>query len=173
MKWSFIFLGILLSFLTSCQNIPAFFSANNSQKKPSKVEQLVNYGAVFAFEYRRVPEATCKKYRQDYQQGDWRAGWVLALHANETKTEHCLNRKQALTILIKLEADKVIYPELLWLTHVHVEWINALQKEENSNNWLKREIDRKRARMTELENANQDLEAKLEALKAIETSINQ
>ena len=56
---------------------------------------------------------------------------------------------------------------------MHLKWLGGLEQQVKKIRQLKRTISRKQSKLTELEKENQDLLQKLEALKAIETSINQ
>ena len=165
--------GILLLGLAGCQNFPALYSSAKPQITTEKIEQLSEYGAKFATEYNRAAQKTCTKYTRLYQQGDWRAGWVLALQVSATNNKHCLDNTAAIQILETLESQKKIDPELLWLTQVHLNWLKELEQQTKSVSQLKRAANRKQSRVNELVKENQDLVEKLEALKAIETSINQ
>lgn len=173
MKWSLPLYATLLLNLAGCQHFPLLAKADNKQSSPAKLEQLSEYGAKFAREYESAAEETCTKYRQLYQQGDWRAGWTLALQATKTKSKHCLNNKQAIQVLSTLESQQEINPELLWLTQLHLSWLIKLDKQTKKINQLKRANSRVQTKSIELEKENQDLVEKLDALKAIETSINQ
>ncbi|WP_221899864.1 hypothetical protein [Bathymodiolus platifrons methanotrophic gill symbiont] len=53
-----------------------------------------------------------------------------------------------------------------------MKWLGGLEQQVKKIRQLKRTISRKQSKLTELEKENQDLLQKLEALKAIETSIN-
>ena len=173
MRCSLLLYGALLVSLLGCQHLPSIYAPEKTQATSPKLEQLSKYGAKFAYEYSSAAKETCAKYTQLYQEGDWHAGWILALQVTDTKNKHCLNSKEAIQILTTLESEKKINPELLWLTHVHLSWLGGLEQQAKKVSQLKRVISRKRALINELEKENLDLVEKLEALKAIETSINQ
>lgn len=173
MKWSFLLYAALIIYLTGCQHIPRIYSTDKTQAPVQDVEQLSDYGAKFATEYSDAAKETCVKYKQLYQDGDWRAGWILALQVTGNKNKHCLNSKQARQMLTTLESDKKINTELLWLIQVHQRWLTLQEQKIKKITQLKRVISRKQGLIIELETENQDLMEKLEALKAIETSINQ
>ncbi len=173
MKCSLLLCGTLLVSLTGCQSLPSNRFVEPVQAIPQNLEQISEYGAKFASEYKGAVKETCTKYTQLYQQGDWRAGWIMALQVTETKLKHCLNSKEAIHILTTLETQKKITPELLWLTQIHLSWLNELELQAKKASQIKRAINRKQVQINELKKENQDLVEKLEALKAIETSINQ
>jgi hypothetical protein len=170
MKWFLLLYGVLILNLTGCQNVIRMYS---TVKTPHNVEQLSVYGAEFADEYSSNAKETCTKYKQLYQEGDWSAGWILALQVTGNKNKHCLNSKQAIQILTRLKSEKKINPELLWLTQLHLSWLTEQEQKIKEVSQLKSVMSLNQALITELETENQDLVEKLEALKAIETSINQ
>ncbi|TXK95009.1 hypothetical protein BMR07_01095 [Methylococcaceae bacterium CS1] len=104
MKWSLaLYVAILISF-SGCHNF--HFPPGHSVEKEEKIDQLSQYGAKFAFEYSDAEQEVCTKYTQLYQEGDWRAGWVLALQVTEIKSQHCLSSEEAIQILTTLESEK-------------------------------------------------------------------
>ncbi|NOQ14880.1 MAG: hypothetical protein GQ583_10455 [Methyloprofundus sp.] len=137
----------------------------------NQLEQAVRYGTNFAYEHSKASDETCVKYKKLYEQGDWRAGWVLALHVNETHAQFCLNDKEAILILTRLESEKKINPELIWLNQYHLRLLQAVQKKTRQISQLQYSIRSIKQQVTELEKKNKEQFEKLEALKAIETSI--
>ncbi|RLA16487.1 MAG: hypothetical protein DRQ62_16150 [Gammaproteobacteria bacterium] len=173
MKWSLLLYGAILVCLSGCQHLPPLYSTQKPPAMHTELAQLMEYGAKFASEYEGATKETCAKYKQLYQQGDWQAGWILALHVTDTKQKNCLNSKQAIQILTTLESDNLINSEIIWLTHIHLNWLAELELQTKKASRIKRLINRKQVQINELKKENQDLVEKLEALKAIETSINQ
>ena len=173
MKYALLMLAALSVSLTACQPVSRIHSAEKVQETSTNLEQLAEYGVKFASEYKAAATETCTNYTKLYQQGDWRAGWILALQVTEPNNNSCVNSEQAIQILTTLENQKKINPELLWLMHVHLSWLEGLEQQQKNVNQLKRAYSLKQSQMSELKQENQDLVEKLEALKAIETSINQ
>ena len=132
MKW-FLFGYCALTFsLLGCQYLPSSHVENRGlPAKPvaNKLEQTVEFGVNFAYEYSKTPKDTCIKYKKLYQDGDWRAGWVLALYVNKTGNQSCIDSKQAVLILTALESEKKINPELLWLTQIHLSWLTEQEQQ--------------------------------------------
>ena len=168
MKYSVPIFSTLLVSLTACQYVPYINSTEKGQEIPQNLEQLFGYGANFASEYKNAATETCASYAKLYQEGDWHSGWILALQVTEPNNS-CVNSEQAIQILTTLEKQKKIYPELLWLTHVHLSWLKGLEKV----NQLKHAYSLKQSQMSELKQERQDLVGKIDALKAIETSIDE
>lgn len=179
MKWSFLFYSALMVSLLGCQGRPAFFSFSDKERSrtPDSVvfnyEQIVEYGVKFASDYDVAPKTTCAKFKKLYQQGDWRAGWVLALHVPESESKKCLNITEAVQILTTLESEKKIDPDLIWLNQYHLRLLHKLQQQTKEVSQLKSTMLNNKQQLVDLQNENQDLVEKLEALKAIETSIIQ
>ena len=175
MKW-FLFGYCALTFsLLGCQYLPPSHIENRElPAKPvaNKLEQTVEFGVNFAYEYSKTPKDTCIKYKKLYQDGDWRAGWVLALHVNETGNQSCLDSKQAVLILTALESEKKINPELIWLSQYHLRLLKKLQQTTEKVKKLQHVVRRNEQKATDLKKENKEQLEKLEALKAIETSIN-
>ena len=179
MKVSFLFYSALTVSLLGCQGRSAFFQFSEKEppSKPDSVvhqhEQIVEYGTKFALDYDVAPKTTCAKFKKLYQQGDWRAGWVLALHIPESESKQCLNITEAVQILTTLESEKKIDPDLIWLNQYHLRLLNKLQQQTKKVSQLKSAMRSNKQQIVDLQDENQDLVEKLEALKAIETSINQ
>jgi len=175
MKW-FLFGYCALSFsLLGCQYLPSPGIEQMelpAEPEVNKLEQAVKYGANFANEYNRAPGETCVKYEKLYLEGDWRAGWVLALQVNEIDSQSCLDGKQAISILTALESEKKINPELIWLTQYHLRLLKKSQKATEKVRKLERLVRSNEQKATDLKKQNKEQLEKLEALKAIETSIN-
>lgn len=183
MKWSFLFYSAFTVSLLGCQYLPASFAISDKKPPPPtpiiipepvvhQHEQIVKYGTKFALEYSLAPEETCTKFEKIYQQGDWRAGWVLALQVTENSGKQCLNIKQAVQVLTLLESEKKIDPDLIWLNQYHLRLLHKLQQKTKKVSQLNSALRSKKKKIVDLLDENQALVEKLEALKAIETSIN-
>lgn len=179
MKRSFFI--ILTLTLFGCQHISTTMQPV-AKNKEDRLEELLRFGSEFAKQFNRDPKQTCAKYIQLHQDGEWRASWVLALTANKTKSEHCLNSEDAIQILTTLESQGKMYSELKWLNQFHLQLLNKIQQKSSqlsdtvdssqkrrknqrlSKKGLKRQI-------VELREENKDLNDKLDALKNIEKDI--
>lgn len=173
MKGSLLLCSVLLLNLTACQYLPPYHSTDKANPITFESDQLMNYGAKFAIEYNSAIAETCTKYKQLYQDGNWRAGWILAMQTTGNQGKHCLNSKEAIQILTRLETENKINSNVMWLTNVHLNWLDEQEQQAKKLSQLKRSISKKKSQLIELKSENLDLVEKLEALKAIETSINQ
>lgn len=174
MKCSLLLYASLLATLTGCQNYPAFYVTEKAETiEFEEFEEFVNYGAKFAYEYSSALTETCTKYKQLYAEGDWRAGWMLAVYATSTNSQNCLNSKEAIQILTTLETENKINVNLLWLANLHLSWLEGQEKQTTKVNQLMWSMNKKKSQLIELKEQNKNLEEKIDALKEIETSINQ
>lgn len=177
MKWFLLCCCTLTFSLAGCQYLPSSMrSEEQSEVAPEpdvyEQEHTIMYGANFAIQYNKNPDQTCLKYKQLFEQGYWRAGWVLALHVNETNTQSCLSRAEAVVMLETLESEKKINSEFIWITQNHLRVLQKLQQATKNMGKLKRSVRLYKKKVTELDALNQEQLEKLEALKAIATSIN-
>ncbi len=180
MNRSLIFYSILALNLFGCQHLPlTSMQPTTNLNADNKLELLLKFGADFAKDFNNNPKQTCAKFIQLHQEGDWRASWVLALTANKTHSENCLNSEDAIQILTTLESRNRIYPELAWLNQFHLQLLSKIQEKTEKVTQLHDTIGFKRHTsedqqqlIADLKKENRDLIEKLEALKNIETSIS-
>ncbi len=177
MKWFLLCCCALASSLAGCQSFPSSMKSEAPLEvapEPEVYEQehTIMYGVNFASQYNKSPDQTCLKYKQLFEKGYWRAGWVLALHVKETNTQSCLSRADAMMMLETLESEKKINSEFIWITHNHLRLLQQLQQATKNMGKLKRSVRYYKKKVTKLEALNEEQLEKLEALKAIATSIN-
>lgn len=175
MKWSLLRYSALTLGLMGCQHLAPVNEVEiqkNIVHEESQLEKTVKYGAIFANEYNQDAKVSCAKYKQLYQQGDWRAGWVLAMHVGGRKTKICLKTKEAVTILTTLESEKKIPPDLIWLSQFHLNSLIKQRKYIKQIARLRSSTVRYKKQVNDLKDENKSQLEKIEALKAIETSIN-
>lgn len=184
-RFNLIF-SILVLILSGCQHPPLIsIQPTAAQVKANKIEALLKFGSDFASNFNANPKKTCAKFIRLHQDGDWRASWVLALTANKTNSEHCLNSEDAILILTTLKSRNKIDPELEWLNQFHLQLLSKIQEKTEKVTQLNDSIDssqqqnknQQRSRkdlqqqIADLKKENLDLSNKLEALKSIEASI--
>ncbi|BCG63300.1 MAG: hypothetical protein methR_P0999 [Methyloprofundus sp.] len=154
------------------------------QLTPSQLEQLMAYSANFTSDYAKEPKNTCAKYKKLHQQGDWFASWVLAYNTPKSGRNTCLKTKEIISILTALETNKQLATELLWFNQYYLQLNKTLKSKSRRIYRLQRIINKNKQQLDDrqLENQqqiedlqleNQDIKEKLDALKAIETSIHQ
>lgn len=180
MKWLLLLCYSSLVFgLLGCQllapplpPVPEAKVRHDPKKITSELELAIKYGAIFASEYMQDAKETCAKYKQRYEQGDWRAGWVLALQVDKTSVQSCLKTNEAMLILATLETENKIHSDLRWFNQYHLQQLYLQQQQTKKIRYLKSSIRRYKKQVSELKEENEVQLKKLEALKAIETSIN-
>ncbi|NOQ16095.1 MAG: hypothetical protein GQ581_03475 [Methyloprofundus sp.] len=193
MKYPLYFYSILFLSLTACQAPLPWPTTDEPtppieqeprQTTPSQREQLMDYSANFTSEYAKEPKNTCVKYKKLHKQGDWLASWVLAYNTPKSGRNTCLKTKEVINILTTLETNKKLTPELLWFNQYYLQLNKTLKNKSRRIYKLQHIINKNRQQLDErqLENQqqiedlqleNQDIKEKLDALKAIETSIHQ
>lgn len=178
MKWQQLSYSLLFFGLYACQSVtppincplPPPIQASPFIHHEKESDQTLTYGSVFASEYKEDPQKTCLKYKALDQQGDWRAGWVMALHSDK-KLHSCLKPKEALSLLKQHASEKKLTPELLWLNQSHLNLLLRKQKQSKEISRLKSTIKEKELQVTDLTSEIEKYLEKFDALKAIETNI--
>jgi ATP-dependent Lon protease len=146
----------------------------SSPETPSEQEQiyrLFRQGRQYAELNKDVQQTICKRLKKDYQtQADWQTAWLLVYSLN-TKF-NCVSQNETLALLKAI--NTALEPEglLLWLNKNQLQSLNEINnlqsninKQQNKNNRLKNQLA---VTKKQLEEVN----SKIQALKAIETSIN-
>jgi chromosome segregation ATPase len=168
-----LFISLTLT-IHGCQFQDTIQSSPKTRAPPSEQKQiyrLLRQGRRYAELSEPVQQTMCKRLKKDYQtQVDWQTAWLLVYSLNTNF--NCVSQKETLALIKAI--NTALEPEglLLWLNknqlRSHNE-INSLQSKINKqlekNNSLK---DQLTVATKELEEVN----AKIQALKAIETSIN-
>lgn len=113
----------------------------------------------------------CKQLKQQYKiKTNWETAWLLIYSLNDNF--NCLSLHEALDILTTMQAAKDINKQLQWLNKNQIKLlkdINTVQR--NSNKVLKRN-KYIRSKLNQATKQVEELDAKIQELKAIETSIN-
>ena len=168
-------LFILLTLtIQSCQTLDSFQPSQKKVETPGEQEQiyrLLRQGRSYAELNEPVRQSLCKRLKKDYQtQADWHIAWLLVYSLNTDFD--CVNQKETLVLL--KEINTALEPDtlLLWLNKNQLQSLNEInslqsniRKQLKKNNSLKNQLA---ITKKELEDVN----AKIQALKAIETSIN-
>ena len=171
MNGSLFFYSALILNLIGCQQMmPQSFSPPipaKTQIPTNQLKQLLKYNKKFTAEFAQSSETACIKYKRLHQQGDWQASWLLAFNASTENTPHCLKNKEAINILKSLKTDKKLDPEIRWLNNFYLPLQQKLQNQ-NRKVWnSQKTINKNQKKILELEQENQDIKQKLDALKAL------
>ena len=175
MQLLFKLLFILLTLtIQSCQTFDPFLSSQKKVETPNEQEQiyrLLRQGRSYAELNKPVQQSLCKRLKKDYQtQADWQIAWLLIYALNADF--NCLNQKETLAFLKSINTSLEPDALLLWLNKHQLQSLNEINSLQSNikiqlrkNNNLKNQLA---ITKKELEEVN----AKIQALKAIETSIN-
>ena len=158
-----LFFSLILSH-QGCQTLSQYSVFPETQEKFMDQEQvygLLMQGMQYQKLNKRQQRAKCKKLRQDYQnQTNWQTAWLLVYSLNADFS--CVNLDKALGLLNDIQHTPGVDSQLLWLNKNQIQLLNNLQKKNNS---LQNQLN-------ETEIQLQQVISKIQALKAIETSIN-
>jgi hypothetical protein len=118
-----------------------------------------------------LPDA-CKQLELDYlHQKDWQSAWLLVYLLNEDF--NCVNQTKTLKLLKAIQSDKEFSTYLKWLNHNQIVLITKLISLQTKNNNFKKKNNALATQLNEAETQLQDVISKIQALKVIETTINQ
>ena len=109
-------------------------------------------------------QTECRKLKHDYQiQSNWRTAWLLVYALNNDFS--CVSLDETLEMLNTIQTAQNSTESLLWLNKNQIELLANLDKLQKKSASLRKQLKKAQKR---LKKAN----SKIQALKAIETSIN-
>ena len=147
-----------------CQTLSQYPVFPETQEKSMDQEQV--YGLLIqGMQYQQLnkqqQQTQCQKLKLDYQtQTNWQTAWLLVYSLNTDFS--CVNLDKTLRLLNDIQQTPEVDPQLLWLNKNQIQLFNTLQKK---NRILQNQLN-------ETETQLQQVISKIQALKAIETSIN-
>lgn len=178
----FLILSILI--LQGCQLL-------NSSRPPTKekvietgeqhdqVHYLLRLGNQYSKLSKEGQQQACKQLIIDHKvQGDWQSAWLIVYLLNNNF--NCLTQTESLQFLKTIELNKNVAVPLKWLNRNQINLLNDLissQNKKNSfkrkNNNLKTELNNVKIQLEQAEIQLKEVISKIQALKIIETTINQ
>lgn len=172
------FLSILLG-SQACQ----LNTRNNLIPKTKSVIQPVNQEQIYhllmqGMHYynldKKQQQAKCKELQLDYEsKPDWQTAWLLVYSLNDEF--NCLRLDKTLELLNSIQIMPGVNPQLLWLNENQLKLftkLNKLHKLPTQLNQSRKYNNNLRNKLSEAELQRQQAISKIQALKAIETSIN-
>jgi hypothetical protein len=169
-----LFITLTLT-IYGCQIPNTFQPSPETRATPTseqeQIYRLLRQGRRYAELNKPVQQSMCKRLKKDYQtQADWQTAWLLVYSLNVNF--NCVSQKETLTLIKAI--NTALEPEglLLWLNENQLRShnkINSLQSKIN------RQLKKNKSLKDQLAVATKELEevnSKIQALKAIETSIN-
>lgn len=128
-----------------------------------------NYYANLTGKHRQtVCHKLSKLYQQD--QGSWQAGWLLAYSFSGEKS--CISHEQRRSILQSLHDQPVLNPQLKWLNTAYIQTLDIIDALKARNASLSDKIVQKNSQEQHLQQENALLKSQIQALKAIEKTLN-
>lgn len=127
--------------------------------------QLLKQGAYYHQLTGERRQTVCRQLSQLYQdQNYWQAGWLLAYSFSDKPS--CITHKQRQAILSQLQQSGQLSEYLTWLNDNYRQTLGYIDRFKQSKAQHKQERDA-------LQQENARLKAQIQALKAIEKTINQ
>ncbi len=168
MKIFVSFLVAIFSVCSGCQLQPT--TAPTSVIKASELGEHENTNNFFikgmhlAELDKAQQQIQCEQLKLKYQtKPEWQTAWLLVYPLNDDF--HCLSLNETIDYLQTLVASTEIYPQLAWLNKNQLKILKQLLKYQKKSISLRRQLKEAQKRLKEVN-------SKIQALKAIETSIN-
>jgi len=179
-----IFITFIVLTSSGCQLLTDWeTSFNNSAEKQDKVDviedpqleqsyQLLQLSNLYGGKSAKEQKIICEQLKDNYEvQKDWHTAWLIAYSVNSNF--NCVNIKKTLGLLKNIQQQQQVSSLLYQLNYNQIQILKKLSYLQSKNwnfrhknNILKKEI-------TEAEIQLQEVIAKIQALKVIETTINQ
>lgn len=136
------------------------------------VAHLLTQGSYYASLTGQHRQTVCHKLRKLYQQdqGPWQAGWLLAYSFTDKKS--CISHEQRRAILQSLQAQAVLNHQLNWLNASYIQTLDTIDALKARNAMLSKQIAQKDTLQHHLQQENALLKSQIQALKAIEKTLN-
>jgi len=170
------FLIFIILTTQGCQLIPSYQSFKQKTTKAEldqdQINRLFRQGNRYNKLSKEEKKVVCKHLNQDYQKvADWQTAWLLVYSLNDDF--NCVNLKDTLILLKVIQANKNLNTPLQWLNANQIKVLNKLNRLQTKNNKFQRKNNSLKGKLNEAEIQLQDVIAKIQALKVIETTINQ
>ena len=169
-----IFLILTLLTVQGCQLMPIHSIANEStqEQNQDQILSLLRQGSRYSDLSKKEQQTVCKRLTLDYQQhNDWQTAWLLIYSLNNNFK--CVNLSKTITLLKSIQADIAVNPSLQWLNIQQLQLLNKHQSLQTRNNRYLRKNSHLKTQLNEAEIQLQNVISKIQALKVIETTINQ
>jgi len=166
MKSLVSFLVVFVSVCSGCQmqptTVPAIMTSGPGNHE--KINDFLSHGMRYAELDKAEQQLECNRLKIKYQtKPDWQSAWLLVFSLNDDFD--CASIKETIDYLQTLVASKEIYPQLGWMNINQIKLLRQLLKYQKKSISLRRQLKEAQKRLKEVN-------LKIKALKAIETSIN-
>lgn len=169
----FILILSLLS-LQGCQPMPKRIAASNTTTEQSqdKTLSLFRQGNRYSELSPEEQQTICKRLLLDYQEhSDWQTAWLLIYSLNNNFK--CVNLKKTIDLLKSIQSDITVNPSLQWMNIQQLKLLNKYQSLQSRNNRYLKKNGHLKTQLNEAEIQLQNVISKIQALKVIETTLNQ
>lgn len=120
----------------------------------------------------------CEELRLEYDQNpDWQVAWVLVYALNSDFS--CVQLGEAIAMLGAIQTQQSVGLQLQWLNTVQIKVLESMKEQYNQNRRLRNKLKKSeeqlaitQEQMTIAQDQLIELSSKIQALKAIESSIN-
>lgn len=143
-----------------------------AELEQDQIYRLLRQGNRYSALTNEERDVVCKRLKLDYQEhGDWQTAWLLVYSLNSHF--NCINFKQSIILLKTIQAKNDFNLHLKWLNNNQLQLLNKLNRLQSRNNIFQRKNNNLKSKLNEAEIQLQDVISKIQALKIIETTINQ
>ncbi len=162
------FLFVVISVCSGCQRQPTTTALpavmNSEPDNHEKIYDILIQGMHLAELDKAQQQIECEQLKLNYQiKPEWQTAWFLVYPLNEDF--HCTSVTETIDYLQTLAASTEIYPQLAWMNNRQIKLVKQLLKYQKKSISLRRQLKEAQKRLKEVN-------LKIQALKAIETSIN-
>jgi len=166
-----LFFIILILSIQGCQFLNTLQSSTATPSEQEQIYRLLQQGRSYAELNKSVQQTLCERLKKDYQtQADWQTAWLLVYSLNATF--NCVSQNETEALLKAI--NTALEPEglLLWLNKNQLQSLNEINSLQSKINKQQRKNSRLKNQLTAAKKQLEEVNAKIQALKAIETSIN-
>ncbi len=167
-----------------CQQLPSypFYKGDDAKaeteeaiyadQKHDQVHSLMRLGRQYSKLTKESKQDACTQLEQDYlHQNDWQSAWLLVYLLNDDFK--CLSQTKTLKLLKAIQADTDFNVSLRWMNRNQIKLIDKLIALQAQNSKYKKKNSDLKNKLDEAEIQLQEVISKIQALKIIETTINQ
>lgn len=145
---------------------------SEAEKGHDQMFSLLRQGKRYSELSKQEQRVVCKQLTLDYQQHkDWQTAWLLIYALNQNFT--CVSQSDTVILLQKIEKNTEVSPSLQWLNTNQIELLKKLNTLQIKVNSFQIKNHNLKSQLNEAEEQLQDVISKIQALKVIETTINQ
>jgi len=177
-----LFILFMLFTLPGCQFLAVFktpFNHNDKPDYPVKVDskqdptlQLLALGNKYSAQSEQQQHALCKQLKLEYEtQKEWQKAWLLIYSLNSNF--NCISMSKSLHLLQSIQKPLKSEMPLYWLNNKQIQLLKSISYLQVKNKKIKLKNSHLKDQLNKVESQLQEITSKIQALKIIETTINQ